>query len=1039
LVHVHADENERAASAVVVESLDGVPVLIIVGVADSAALANAEAWALRRGMGTVNGVTPIRFVSLDMLGRFVAKKCGTKRAALVAFDPPWTLGRLAAHVRKASSGGLSVGLVGCGWQNRESGRWQDSDYYSRIGMVSRGGEDAGAFCRWIPSRQRRKSDRGGPFVGVNVLGGALGYDAESPRSLATSAGVVWPERDSPLDQLVNEALALVECYQRLVADLAEVAPGLRPQACWSAGSIITHGLKQAGVHQAVLTTATLSPEAIGASAASFHGGLPQALLVGVATEMTLADLNWTYPTMLSLLGLTPHIGTDHFESVPVDVAEVEELFKTDGLRDRLDDRAFYRSIGNLFVFVEPHCEPDLPCQREVDAGRYRFVVAPLDISGGTVPVHACHLIGPGLAGHLPHLVSAFRVEPIGIAPGLEPLRLPSGATVDLATGDYGRALIEERIRAEATKDPLLRGRRIALAKSVAVSGGWGVFARVDRQRPSPVESVRTSQDGQERRVRVYPRKETVLAYDQSGNEVSIETDRPDVPGPFTLWHLAAAIPAACTAEIAIARHDIETTFGGTVALVATDSIALPVSQDGGLVPCPGGRHRLPDGREAIRAVAPAELLSVLRSRDKVLHPSGGSAWKIECDSLDKPTVGFVAGVNKLLLGRNTRGTFRLVRSSDTGLGDHYLDPTGTGNRLENGRMAWPALLQEAFLADVGTRDNEAPLRIPPNLPEWAERPALRPARASTLEDLRLLRRQLGDPTIGPFARYAVAPIRSEHPPVCLGTGRDPATWQSWPWMQCGKPCRIAVRHRIGNLVRSEGRGTVYVVDSYQQVFRGWLSEHDVTVGGPKRGLRHVEPVRSHPALVDPVGRSGELAGERPEDDPVVFPSGGRAGLLAEASRMSGADIARRAGLYRQTVHKVLKGASPTENTFRRLVSAATEEGGDPVRCAAGSECRHAEDGLGAVLDRTRRRWCGPACKEVVRRRNRGIPSRRTAGIRPPSTRRPVRHRSDAHDIDPDTPALKALRSCPNCGRIFAGSAGMNGHCSGCGLDFEVAR
>jgi uncharacterized protein (DUF983 family) len=50
----------------------------------------------------------------------------------------------------------------------------------------------------------------------------------------------------------------------------------------------------------------------------------------------------------------------------------------------------------------------------------------------------------------------------------------------------------------------------------------------------------------------------------------------------------------------------------------------------------------------------------------------------------------------------------------------------------------------------------------------------------------------------------------------------------------------------------------------------------------------------------------------------------------------------------------------------------------------------------------------------------------------------VRHLPDAHDVDPDTPSLKELRSCPHCGRIFAGSAGMNGHCSGCGLDFEVA-
>ena len=492
LVHVRADENERTAAAVAVETLDGVPVQILLGVANSAALADAEVWAPRRGIASGGGLAPVGVVTLGKFCRFIAKKCGTKRAALVAFDPPWTLGRLAADVRKARSGGLSVGLVGCGWPNRQSGRWQDSDYYPRIGMVSRGGEDAGAFCHWIPSLKRRKTDRGGPFVGLNVVGGALGYDAESPRSLATSAGVTWADRDSPLDQLADEALVLVECHRRLASDLAEVAPGLPPQACWSAGSIITHGLKRAGVRQAILTTATLPPEAVGAVAASFHGGLPEALLVGVATQMALADLNGTYPTMLSLLGLTPHLCADHFEALPADVAEVEELFPTGDLRDRLDDRAFYRSIGNLFVIVEPRGEADLPCQREVDSGRYRFVLAPLDLSGGAIPVHACHLIGPGLAGRLPKIASAFRVEPRGIAPNLQPLRLPGGATVDLTTGDYGLALIEERQRAEAIHDPLLR-ERTGSPRQVLCRLRW--LGRLRPRRQATPERCRVAEDG----------------------------------------------------------------------------------------------------------------------------------------------------------------------------------------------------------------------------------------------------------------------------------------------------------------------------------------------------------------------------------------------------------------------------------------------------------------------------------------------------------------------------------------------------------------
>ena len=1021
--HVHVDENDKVTRAVLVEALDLVPVQIIVWSEDPAALADAETRAPGGGSLTEHGLAPVGVVSLDKLGRFLAKKCGTKRAAFVAFDPPWTLGRLAADVRRAKGGGFSVGLVGCGWRHWVTDKPMDSDYYPRISMISRGGEDAGAFCRWIPARNRQKSDRGGPFVAINVLGGALGYDVESPRALAASAGIAWPERDNLLDQLVDEAVVLVECYRHLVADLAEVVPGLSPQACWSAGSMVVHALNQAGVRQAALTTATLPPEAVGGAAASFHGGLPEALLVGLALQMALADLNWTYPAMLSLLGLSAHLGADHFEAVPVAVAEVERLFGADGLRARLDDRAFYRSIGNLFVVVEPHGEADLPAQREVGANRYRFVVAPLELNGGTIPVHACHLIGPALAGRLPKMVSAFRVEPRGTAPGLRPLRLPSGVTVDLTTDDYGRALIEERQRAEAIDVPLLRERRVALAKSYAVSGGWGVFARVDRQRPKPVESLRTGSDGKERRVRVYQRTGTVLAYGMSGEELSVDTERPDVPGSFTLWHIAAAIPAACTAEIALARHDIESLHDGTVAIVATDSIAVPVSHDGGLVPSAGGPHRLDDGQEAIIALRPDELRLVLACRDKVLHPNGGSAWKIECDSLDKATVGFVAGVNKLLLGRHDEdGRLRLVRSSDTGLGDHYLDPTGTNARLDDGRMAWPARLQEAFVSDVIARGNKASLRVPPDLPEWAELPALRVGRASTLEDLRRLRHQVGNQEIGPFARYVVAPIGAEHPPVCLGTSRDPATWKSWPWMRGGKPCRIGIRDRAGNLIRSAGSGTVFVVPNHRQVFRVWPSERDVTVEGPKRGLRHVLAVRSHPAFLDPVGRSGELAGERLEDDPIVFPAGVRACLLAEASRLSGAEIARRSGLPPRTAERLLSGSvEPSSATFGMAVAAVV--GLDPARCAAGAECRHAVDGLGGVLDRSHRRWCSESCRNVAYRRARGIPARR----RPADALGNRRGSSPSSAKGLGIPVVKKLDvgafadepSCP-CGSIFIG-------------------
>jgi hypothetical protein len=447
------------------------------------------------------------------------------------------------------------------------------------------------------------------------------------------------------------------------------------------------------------------------------------------------------------------------------------------------------------------------------------------------------------------------------------LRLPSGESLDLRTEDYGRGLIEERHRAERIANPYLRERRVVLTKGIAVSGGWGIFAREDRHR--------------------LPRGAESLAIGPTGAKLRITSGSADVAGPFTLWHLAAAIPAACDAIVAIASHDIEA-LGGTVAAVMTDSIVVPLSTEGGLVPCPGGSHQLGDGLEAIRCLTPAEFRSVLARADKVLHPRGGAAWKIEGDTLDKPTVGFVVGVNKVLLGRREEdGRFHLVRSSDTGMGDHFLDPTGTGEYLDDGRTGWSARLEESFLADVIARGNDAPLRVPQDLPEWADFPALRPRHASTLDELRRLRRQVGDPTVAPFTRYVTAACGVEHPPVCLGVARDPATWRVWPWHRDGARCRIGVLDRAGKLVEADGEGPLFVVATIRDIFRDWLNELDVTVGGPKRGLRHVLPVRSHPALVEVVGRSGERAGERSEDDPIVFSSGGMGTLLAEASQLSG--------------------------------------------------------------------------------------------------------------------------------------------------------
>lgn len=270
LPHVHADECERLMRAALIEVLDGVPncILVVPGPDDPMSLCPVP---------SAPGVEVIPAVVTDaQLARRLARVCGSRGALMVGFAIPWVMGRLSVHAREAKGGGVSLALAGGGWPHRDTGRWCDADSTARL-LVN------GQFVRWLPPRRTRKGPRshGGPVVQLDVLGEALGCDARSPATLAESLGVSWPGEGDPLSRLVAEGLVLAGCYLALVADLTDVAPGLSPWDCWSAGSIVTNALLRAGVRSPAHSTATLPPRAMGASAAAFHGGEATARLVGV--------------------------------------------------------------------------------------------------------------------------------------------------------------------------------------------------------------------------------------------------------------------------------------------------------------------------------------------------------------------------------------------------------------------------------------------------------------------------------------------------------------------------------------------------------------------------------------------------------------------------------------------------------------------------------------------------------------------------------------------------------------------------------------
>lgn len=937
VIRAHADEEGRLLQAVRLGVEDG-----RVYLADITAPAHdegeARSWAGRQALPGFPGQQVVPAVlTPEQWGKRLLRAWWGKGASPLCWDAPATFGPLAQHARR-SDGGISCDLVGGGAPSKKRpGRWADNDERPRVRFVAKG--DGGVFVSLQAPRgakgRRRRHRLGAPLIDLGVVAGALGACASSLVGACASYGLPWPDEAGLLDQLLAEALVLLQLYERLLADLHELAPGLPPQACWSAGSVITAALRRAGVADPAWSTAGLPGWALGACAASVHGGISQALLVGLAMPMSLVDLRSTYPALFSLLALTPHLAADRFEIEDVPIAEVEKLFAGAGFRDSLDGRSWWEAIGSLFVLVEPRGEL-LPCAAKLGR-RWRSLVAPFDFSGGVVAVHAADLVAPALAGRLPRLVKAFRVLPVGTTPGLGPVRLPSGAACDLRTEDYGRALIAEREAADATGDPLARARRGALAKAVAVSGGWGVFGRCDlRQHREPVKSE---------------------AYGLGGEHFSDEARRTDEPGPVTLWHVAAAVPAACRAVVAAARHDIEAQEGSAAA-VLTDAIAVPAGPEADLVACPGGPHRLADGTEAVRLLAHDELRALLGRFDHLLHPWGGPAWKQVAGSLDQLTWGLVLGTNRVLLGREEEGHFRLVRSCDFGLGDHFVDPTGTGATLWDGRLAWCAALQEPVMA-AAVENGGAPLGQGVALPPSAGLPAARARRAVSWGQLARLREQVGDPSVAPFAAYAEAQLfGSGRAPVALGAGRDPAGWRSWPWRRDGGPFGVAVK--LGDGAPPEVEVPSQVCATVGEVFLDWLGEDDPATAGPERGLRQMAPVRSHPALLRFVGKApdddkGRVAGGEPK----VYGTGDAAEVLGKARSLRGCELAAR-GLPERTARRVVAASHEVRRATLERLAAAVAEVSPAQTCA----------GCGAELppgSRSGRRWCSEACRRAAAR------------------------------------------------------------------------
>jgi hypothetical protein len=318
--------------------------------------------------------------------------------------------------------------------------------------------------------------------------------------------------------------------------------------------------------------------------------------------------------------------------------------------------------------------------------------------------------------------------------------------IDPLEVDPFRVFVEERHRLDRRTDlsALERKRLELLLKTMANSGSYGIYGQMNRK-PMPVGETAS-----------------VSVWCGEACSFTARTSAPEDPGPYSFPPIAALITGAARLLLALLERFI-TDAGGTYMMTDTDSMLVVSSKDGELLPCPGGVHRTPDGREAVLALSHDELERI-RGRFAQLNPYDCSAvpgplFELEdenyalcglaghdadcvCTKVPEPLFGWAISAKRyVLFNRTASGGVVIRKFSEHGLGGVYMDPTDPTHKLEprgsvtiNGPDEEEAETEEQvaitpakgrrWVAQAWEMWLREELGLPPAEPPWLERTAV---------------------------------------------------------------------------------------------------------------------------------------------------------------------------------------------------------------------------------------------------------------------------------------------------------------------------
>ena len=621
----------------------------------------------------------------DFCERMLWEACWRNRATLVGFNLAFDLSRLAlsAHAgRGRHAGGFVLRL----WEH------EGGDNRFRPNVVARRVDNKRTLFSWTgvkspPDDGARHTSADDHFLDLRALVFALRNDGHSLESAGAAFATPYEKRpvelgrigDDLMDYVRDDVAATTRLARAALSELHRHPVPLSADRALSPAAIGRAYLRQMGVTPP-LSRSSLSHGEHGQAMEAFYGPRVEVRIRHVPVPVTLVDFSSQYANVARLLRVFDLLSSERLSAVEA-TDEVRALLEEADVDEALSPSTWPKLVG--FGLVSP--EGDWLPSRAWFSGKGdvpRVGIGPLTSSRPmwfSLPDLVAEKV---LTGRVPKLLRAWRLEGEGRLP-LRSVLVSGRVPFDPGSADWWEALVEAR-------SVLGGGIGADTLKAIASTTAYGDFVRMDQQAKEAAVTVHRSEGAPWRR----------------------RAARPESPHPFSFPPFAAAVTGGGRLLVATLER-LVSDVSGCWASANTDSAAVVSSEVGGLVACPGGPARLPDGSEAVRALSWRELDTV---RERFF--SLGVALNVTPENFDPRgdrrqlhAVG-VAG-SRVIFFADGSGGREVVKRSEVALGDlrSPLGP-GTSRRFVDEAAAWmlervidgpgrvPAWFDEAAMADL---------------------------------------------------------------------------------------------------------------------------------------------------------------------------------------------------------------------------------------------------------------------------------------------------------------------------------------------------